>query len=247
MVAVVHINHSGKGGAGRAARRAHLSCLAAGLNSQLLVASDADETAGDVLIKGRSQSEADAARAAAWQDVQWGYLPDAGVMPGSSLFTVEYPGLRVSEHPLVARADIVHLHWISWFVSPTEIGRMLEAGKQIFWTLHDMAAFTGGCHYSHGCEKYLTACARCPLIRDSYQLAEAAFHDKAAGYGGEPRPGLTIITPSEWLAQEAKKSSILAQQRVRVVRNSVETDIFSPPRSRASLRQAFGFGPNDTV
>jgi hypothetical protein len=48
--------------------------------------------------------------------------------------------------------DIVHLHWICHGFVPVEF--LKKINKPIIWTLHDMWAFTGGCHYNEECESF---------------------------------------------------------------------------------------------
>jgi len=43
-----------------------------------------------------------------------------------------------------------------------------------------------------------------------------------------PNLGLTIVTPSGWLAECAKRSSLLSDLRVEVIPYSLNTDIFKP-------------------
>ena len=45
-------------------------------------------------------------------------------------------------------ADIVHLHWISFFADYPAFFNSVPENVPIVWTLHDQNAFTGGCHYS---------------------------------------------------------------------------------------------------
>ena len=69
-------------------------------------------------------------------------------------FSLGWPGEDVSTHPVVREADIIHLHWVSGFVSPTSIKALQSLGKPLVWSLHDQRAFTGGCHYSGGCRQF---------------------------------------------------------------------------------------------
>ncbi len=49
--------------------------------------------------------------------------------------------------------DIVHLHWIA--LGFIKIETLAKISKPMIWTLHDMWAFTGGCHYDEECKKYI--------------------------------------------------------------------------------------------
>ena len=80
-------------------------------------------------------------------------------------FSLANFGKNILQHPLVQEADILHLHWINQgFLSLKGIRQLAALGKPIVWTLHDMWAFTGGCHYSRGCDHFLHACGKCPYL-----------------------------------------------------------------------------------
>ncbi len=52
--------------------------------------------------------------------------------------------------------DIINLHWVEWGF--LQIETLPKFGKPLVWTLHDMWAFTGGCHYSQECDRYQGFC-----------------------------------------------------------------------------------------
>ena len=71
-------------------------------------------------------------------------------------FSYPYWGVNIIEHPLIKEADILHLHWINQgFFSFKTLYSLAKLNKPIVWTFHDMWAFTGGCHYSYGCENFI--------------------------------------------------------------------------------------------
>jgi hypothetical protein len=73
--------------------------------------------------------------------------------------------------PALARLkpDIVQFHWAGRGAAVIESMRRLS-GYRIVWTLRDMWPLTGGCHYSEGCEKFLTECRECPQLRSSFPV-----------------------------------------------------------------------------
>lgn len=65
----------------------------------------------------------------------------------------------------IEKADVIYLHWVNnRTLSVEEIGRLLKLGKPIILYLHDMWPFTGGCHYSFDCEKYVSQCSNCNIL-----------------------------------------------------------------------------------
>ena len=62
---------------------------------------------------------------------------------------------------------LLNLHWIADFVDYRAFFRSVPTSTPIVWTLHDMNAFTGGCHYDLGCERYRSQCGDCPQLQRS--------------------------------------------------------------------------------
>ncbi|HEY9630140.1 MAG TPA: glycosyltransferase family 4 protein [Coleofasciculaceae cyanobacterium] len=162
----------------------------------------------------------------------------------NTLFSFPYPGWDVSALPVVQAADLINLHWVTQFQSPATLKKLFALGKPVVWTLHDMCAFTGGCHYSAGCLKYEVDCASCPqLMHDSHGLAAAVLQDKLDLFA-EAR--LTIVTPSRWMAECARRSRLFHNLRVEVIPNSLETDQFTP-MDKSTAKQRFKIAPDTTT
>ena len=81
-------------------------------------------------------------------------------------FSAGYYGAALENHPDIKNADIVHIHWMNdSFLTPETIQKIAKQGKKIVWTLHDMWSFTGGCHYTGSCKKYMQHCGECPVLQ----------------------------------------------------------------------------------
>ncbi len=157
----------------------------------------------------------------------------------NTLFSIPYPGYDISKSSLIMKADVVNLHWINRFQSIETISNLLELGKPVVWTLHDQWPFTGGCHYSAGCEGFMAGCEACPQLReDTYGITTKILNKKIKEIG---KPNLTIVTPSRWLAERARRSRVFTGMRVEVIPNSVETDIFKP-EDKGLAKAALGIG-----
>ena len=152
-----------------------------------------------------------------------------------SHFSFARHGVDVADHPVVRAADVLHLHWVTEFQSPRTLRRLQALGKPIVWTLHDERAFTGGCHYTAGCTRYETDCVGCPQIRDNpLDFPAAALVDQCAALD---RSRLTVVAPSRWLADCARRSRMFRESPVQVIPYGLETDGFAP-RERAEARTA---------
>ena len=132
-------------------------------------------------------------------------------------------------------SDIAHLHWVGDNFVPIRALNKIRA--PIVWTLRDMWAFSGGCHYAGDCLNYRAQCGDCP------QLDDGSANDISARVHAEKRSGwsearLTIVTISEWLADCARASSILGDRRIEVIGNPIDPSVFKP-LDRGAARAAF--------
>lgn len=128
--------------------------------------------------------------------------------------------------------DIVHLHWINnRFLDIRELAKI---HKPIVWTLHDSWPFCGVCHYFIDCVRYQTHCGSCPMLgpHNEQDLAYEIFEKKLAAYRDLD---LHIVTPSHWLGDCAKKSTLLGCFPVHVIPNCLDTDLFRPLSSAEIL------------
>jgi glycosyltransferase involved in cell wall biosynthesis len=90
-----------------------------------------------------------------------------------------------------------------------------------------MWAFTGGCHYNSGCDKFINYCLNCPslLFKSDNDLSNKIFNKKRELF---KNLNLTIITCSNWLAQEASKSRLLSGKKIIAIPNPLDADLFKP-------------------
>ena len=159
-------------------------------------------------------------------------------------FTLHIDGADVSGAPLVASADVVHLHWTGSFQTPADVRALLHA-KPVVWTLHDLEPLTGGCHFPAGCEGYARDCAGCPqLVRDPFQVTATTLRDKKMLWAGA-RP--TFVAPSRYMAERARRSAVAQNAEARIVHipHGIDADVFRP-QAKAAARRAVGL-PVDGV
>ena len=217
---VVHIStYDVDGGAARSAYRSHEALLAAGQQSTMLVRtkhSDA-ESVQQVPSPGNFK--------ALFGDlIQRECLDQNRSGLSTSYFSLGWPGNDLSSHPLVQEADIIHLHWVSGFVSPSSLASLQSLGKVIVWTLHDQRAYTGGCHYTAGCNQFETDCSACPqLIADPFRLPAANLADQVQSLMAA---AITVIAPSHWMARCARRSAVFARSRIEVIPYGIDVDLF---------------------
>lgn len=148
-------------------------------------------------------------------------------------FSVGRFGLDIIRQPAYAWADVINLHWVTHGMAA--IRRLAAIDKPLVWTLRDMWPFTGGCHYAMDCDRYTIGCGACP------QLGSRRKHDaSAAGARRKHRfvPRHTVLVGiSRWIGECARASAALGHLDVRVIPNSIDTDLFSPvPKAEARAR-----------
>ena len=220
---VVMVNKSDiQGGAARAAYRLHTGLRTIGVDSRMVVD---DKISDDPSIYG---SEGKINKL--WSKVR----PFIDGLPlkfydwQKTSFHPARIGRNIVRDELVKQADIINLHWIAGgLLSIKGISRLAQLGKPIVWTLHDMWAFTGGCHYSVDCEKYIDSCGSCPQLNSNKDndITRRIWRRKKRAY---KNLDLTIVTPSKWLAECAKRSSLFLNLEVQVIPHGLNTGTFKP-------------------
>lgn len=137
-------------------------------------------------------------------------------------------GTNIDFHPAIQQADILHLHWINFgFLSLSGLKSLFNLGKPVVWTLHDQWAFTGGCHYSRGCDHFLTHCHQCPYLKKpgEQDLSYQVFNKKEAVFQGA---NLHFTPPSRWLSDEAIRSKLLRSFPFTIIPYAIDQDTFRP-------------------
>ena len=136
-------------------------------------------------------------------------------------------GKNIRQHPLVKEADVLHLHWVNQgFLSIEGIHALAELDKPIVWTLHDMWTFTGGCHYSRGCDRFQNSCGNCPFLKhpSPSDLSHRIWSRKDRLFP----ENIQYVTCSEWLAEVAGSSSLLKNSGVISIPNPIDESVFKP-------------------
>lgn len=161
-------------------------------------------------------------------------------------------GQQIHKHKEFIAADIIHLHWINHgFISIKELKKI---NKPMVWTMHDMWAFTGGCHYSFECSKYLNNCGNCPVLQSDREedLSRKVLTQKVNEI---PVDSITFVSISEWMRGMADRSRLLKGAAKDVIYSGINTDVFnyqSKDAARLKLglpadRQIILMGANDLL
>lgn len=134
--------------------------------------------------------------------------------------------------------DIIHIHNIHGYFFDIKLIELLK-DKRVVWTFHDMWPITGHCAYSYECEKWKQECYRCELKKEypkvyldtskkMYRMKKDIFNQL---------DNLTIVTPSQWLANEVKQS-FLKYKEIIVINNGIDTRYFYP-RNKIEMKKKY--------
>ncbi len=147
-------------------------------------------------------------------------------------------------------ADVIHLHWTNQaLLSLADLRRILQSGKRVVWTLHDMWPFTAICHHADRCQRWRTGqCGQCPLLLhpSRHDLAYHTYQRKLKAYSAGP---FTAVACSHWLEALAREAPLFKDKRVVSIPNPIDTQFYAPAGSegqptQAQVRQQLQLPPN---
>lgn len=126
--------------------------------------------------------------------------------------------------------DIVHIHNIHGHDVNLEklVCYLNDQHIKVVWTMHDCWLYTGYCpYYTYvRCNKWKETCYECVLRKRYswfYDKSERNFKRKKNIL--ENKTNITFVTPSKWLADEAKQS-FLKTNDIQVIPNGIDLNIF---------------------
>ncbi|MBX2878962.1 MAG: glycosyltransferase [Granulosicoccus sp.] len=226
---VVHISRIDRGGAANGCIGLHHGLLDQGIDSQLLVL---EKTRSDIRACHSLYNHRHTLQIAKVKNKLWGCkrYKKRGLPSGYEDFTFPYSSHRPESHELVKSAHIVNLHWVANFINYPTFFKQLS--KPVFWTLHDMNPFSGGCHFVEG----FPIDAYCKHIRSNTKVKTEALS----------KSNVTVISPSQWLAHQSSQSEAFNSFPHHVIPYSVDVETFRA-RDVADMRQKFDIAGNKPV
>lgn len=248
---VAHFSAKSTGGAAIAARRLHDGLVAAGVDSRFLYGQgaaprdDGSYRRIDYRLANRTGARGLAQRLRERRHRRRYREATRGGMAGVDRFAHTELPWATPVPAEGASADVIQLHWVSGFLDyPTFFGSM-ERGRPIVWTLHDMDAFTAGCHYAWDCERFTTRCVECPqLSSEGPDHAAATFATRDAALHGHV---VHAVADSRWLEGEASRSRLLGgAASLRTIHYGLDTDVYAP-RDKRACKAALGIDPERFV
>jgi glycosyltransferase involved in cell wall biosynthesis len=234
---ILHVNQSdGTGGAARAAYRLHDAMREAGADSTFLVASKSQDDSS-VVPALRGPAAKLEAQVTDFVNSRIPFIYPHGRRGNFSPVRLAYGRL---DRATLAASDIVILHWLAGaFLKPRQLAQI---GKPLVWQLWDLWPFTGGCHYPGACSKYEDACGACPVLGSTSRLDLASLDFRARERAYRDLD-LTVVAPSRWIAEKARRSSLFGKRRIEHIGTGVDLDVFRP-RDKNVARDFLGL-PKD--
>ena len=235
QIQVLNLATSLNGGAGIAARRTHESLVEAGVDSHLLILRSEDFL-DDPRIKKVKSSQISSFLSRANTVLQRKFVQDS-----NRLVTPISVATLADKDFEFYNPDVIHIHAYYNLLSTRRLWRISEhfPTSRICVTLHDERLFTGGCHYTGGCSQFEKHCNNCPQASRLGKLLVQKSHGLSLE---EKRENYKIITPSVWLADQVRRSSVLKKNPVHTLINPVPQIFFDQrqkERNQSNFNVAF--------
>lgn len=154
-------------------------------------------------------------------------------------FSIPFFSFTCVSDLLKNKPDIIHIHWVNLgFLNLRKLRKLQHSNIPLVWTLHDMWAFTGGCHYAASCKQYEAQCGNCPIIRDAHSkdISNKIFRNKIKTIDFS---SITFVCCSDWLRDCALRSTLLKNSEIVSIPNPIDCNEFKP-LPKEGLREKYG-------
>lgn len=120
------------------------------------------------------------------------------------------------DHPIVRKADIVHLHWTCGMIDYPSFFR--QCRKPIVWTMHDMYPLLGLYIYENDYHRNYT------LTKKLNDEVSQIQRDGLSSFNGN----IWFTTPSSFLKEKLNNSRFLDQPKCQHIYNTIDFNEFKP-------------------
>jgi hypothetical protein len=241
-IKVLHLSTSHTGGAGIAARRLNTELNSQGFNSLFLTLSSSEFVP--------SSSEIAITRGFRSQLLSKIYTTFARLTFGRTYFTlISSNTISLKRIKSLGKPEntIIHIH--NWFnlINLRVLNEVLAAGYRVVFTLHDQRLFTGGCHYSIECSKYIESCNSCPGLFRPLKGVPRRNLKRSSRVFEKFSSQITCISPSGWLQRSASSSFLLRDIPVLQIGNihSFNDDVSRIQRKHSDEKTILGVASMD--
>ncbi|MDY6937729.1 MAG: glycosyltransferase family 4 protein [Cyanobacteriota bacterium] len=226
---VLHLSRDTGSGAGRGAYWLHNALTQAGVDSKVLVARKTIDDPDVLGLEGKSST------------IVTKVLDKLDKLPlalypkkESYIFSPAWIAQNVSDRIETLNPDLINLHWVcGGFLKPESLAQFK---RPIVWTLRDMWAFSGGCHYTGDCTQYERSCGTCPQLGSNREndLSRQVWQRKQQAWANLD---MTLVAISHWVADCARNSALFQDRRIEVIHNALDPSVYQPqPKTLARER-----------
>lgn len=233
MKALILSTNDIKGGAARASYRLHQGLHKIGVDSLMLVQQKHCDSA--TVIGSSVESGIAKARTGLKLTIERLPLKLYGNRKNTP-YSLQWLPDNLTSKVAQYKPDLINLHFIG--EGYLKIETIANFNRPMVWTLHDSWAFTGGCHIPYDCKRYTESCGSCPQLysNSNWDLSRWVWQRKNKAWS---KANLTIVTPSQWLAESAKASSLFKNFRVEVIPHGLDLTLYRP-HQRNVAREILG-------
>lgn len=148
------------------------------------------------------------------------------------------------------KPSLIHIHELhAYFVNVVQLLRFIKTlNIPVVWTFHCEFMYTGKCGNSYECEKWMSSCGPCPYLHD---YPKSLYFDFTRWMQSRKKriltdfPLLTLVSPSNWLANRIGESFLKRHPRV-VIHNGIDVNVFYP-RFDKNLKTTLGLDESTRI
>jgi len=160
----------------------------------------------------------------------------------ANLYSITVDDILNSIH---GNPDVLFIHWVDGFLNFKLINQLQERTKAgIVFFHHDMGLYTGGCHYSFGCEGYKNSCNNCPAIMDD-TLKKQAETELKQRLRFIPKDFISVVG-STYLEDQLKSSTLYRGSRIERISSGINSTVFTIG-DKIKVKQKYGIEPSKRV
>lgn len=243
---VVHLNSSFGGGSGKAALRLHYALLNnRSITSDIIYLNQPPSSQHDDSIHFMNKNGSKLKRLLfRIQKFNSQLIYNIRRNKAKEQLSASFSIFSLRDHPLIKSADIIHIHWSIHLI---DVHRFLNnIKKPVVITHHDMWYFTGGCHYSDGCKKFMSTCHQCPETSEALLKLNVKREQLLKQKTFTDIKQLGVVCLSNWMFNLSTNSMVFSGKKHKIIRNSINTETFRILDSE-KLRQKYQFQKEDLV
>jgi len=145
------------------------------------------------------------------------------------------------------RPDVINVHWVGGGCCRSDSGRTCPRRRSGRCTI--FFPFTGGCHFTGGCNRFVEGCGHCPQLGSRHRFDLSAMNARLKRRAvARLAHRIRVVTPCQWLAGVAAESQVLRGLRrpIACIGYCLDLETFKPG-GRIDSRRRFGLGLEDLV